>query len=267
MAFEKSTWMDSYFPREGDYGILHKYLRLPYPFMRVMFTNYTSLHTALLDLPQIVKTTNSLYQKGIRKHMEDQGKNLVETLKVQKMVAKGVPAYYAAKSFTISADYKTMSAVTAICNDPKKFCRTGSSLYLYSDSANSAMMAGMEICKHAISASVDTAIFAFPEFMSRVKDFNMSSDTFKRATTCEMLCFYMVGTEYLAASGFTEAALDQVIQKRALEGRPTVLISHLTPAAFFERYARGIESFRAVPLPFHDRNIRSTVESLIAELS
>jgi hypothetical protein len=145
--------------------------------------------------------------------------------------------------------------------DPAEFTRTGAALYFHSSQETQAMRAATAIVRAAVDQKIAAYMLDFPTFMDELKTFERSAKLDK-AKTVDLAALYFVGSEYSGATGFTPINLFSFIKLRQAAGKPTILVSHLTPIEFSTRYHKTLEELLILPMKFDDENVTMTVDRL-----
>jgi hypothetical protein len=158
------------------------------------------------------------------------------------------------------ASAETLSAYSLIINNLKKLQHSGRILYFHSASETACLLAASNVIKAAIRSGIYGYMLDMPTYMSEIKTWQ-DSDRIKNIEGRDICCLYFVGKEY--ASDFNKSYITNLITKRRVQNKVTIISSHLTPAEFTERY--GFES-GGVPLKFEEEGLAKSIKALIKEL-
>lgn len=253
------------FPNAKEYGIFKKYLRLPPHYLTTIAIQHSPILRGVpADMLNVVRRTHAtvdMWLKRTQTNME-----LQEQLKSQVYRAAGVPPMYCASLTLPACAAQTLTAYNLLCQKIKGAATSGKVLYLHSTMGTSALHAAAGIVRAAVDAKLKAGMVAFPEFMDTVTEFDKGSARIKNWRELDLTCLYLLGTEYVSQTGFTEAQLHQFVSRRMVQGKPTILCSHLTPTEFEMRYSLKLASVGAVPLKFDDSTATSSLASLVKEL-
>ena len=254
------------FPSHSDYKTLKKYLRLPKPYLVHIVLNYRpSLQQVPMEIVNVVRGTHEKLNRwldGKIKNMDDDK----EKLRTQLYRSVGIPPMFCTPLALPTCAAPILSAYSLLCEKIKGAASGGKVLYLHSNMGTMSLLAASGIMQAAVDAKLKVRMIAFPELMERIKDFDNTFETTAVVTNHDLLCLYLIGTEYVAQSGFTESQLEQLVARRRVLGKSTLLCSHLEPKEFEERYKRKLAVLSAIPLKFDDDTVTATVASLVKEL-
>ena len=222
---------------------------LPIPYLKVVVKNYRDLTEVPVLLPRLVAKIDA----HLWSHMEN--KERIEQL----FKAKGVPVPYIRTESTPIAGVKVSRVYEAVLADIKKFMARPLILHIHSGFENGALKAASNIIKQAVRENVDARMIGFGSLLSEIKEWDEKNEVIRKVNSSQLLCLYMVGKEYM--TDFTKATLEGIITSRQIEGKVTIISSHLDPVDFQKRYCFHPQ---AVPLKFEDEKITSTVDDLLA---
>jgi hypothetical protein len=245
-----------------DYRVLKKYLRVPRHYLLYILARNRdgSLRHVPATMGEVVRGTHKWLKESLMINKEDP--------KVSFIRAHGVPPQYAQPSYPLpKCAGQTLNLYHEMLTKINGLSKAGKVLYFYSEFEEQAMIAATNLIKKALDTSpirASTAMMDFPTIMDNRRKFEGRQE---KAENTQLSCFYLLGTEYVSESGFTEAHLGQLVRKRRVAGKTTILVSHLTPMEFEHRYHMSLESFGAVTLKFNDeKSVAATISSLLKEL-
>lgn len=229
-----------------DYCIFKKYLRLPYVYLKVIFKNYREFSEVPVKLPHLIALTNTHIWNTQMKNTAGMSDKLFK--------ARGVPPSYIQNDGTPIGPAATMGLYNSILNDAGKFSRSGAVVLMHSPFETGALQACSQVVKQAINES---RMVQFGALLDKLKEWDANSPEIKQAKEVQLLGLYMVGKEY--CTDFTKSVLQSLVTERRVEGKTTIISSHLTPSEFIERYRFDPH---AVPMKFEDMGLMTTVNAL-----
>jgi len=254
------------FPSHSDYKTLKKYLRMPKPYLVHIVLHYRpSLQQVPMEIVNVVRGTHEKLNRWLNGKIATMDTDQ-EKLRTQLYRSVGIPPMFCVPLALPMCAAPILSAYSLLCEKVRGAATSGKVLYLHSNMGTMSLLAASGIMQAAVDEKLKVRMMAFPELMDKVKDFSTTQGTVTALTEPDLLCLYLIGTEYVAQSGFTEAQLEQTIARRRVLGKSTLLCSHLEPKEFEERYKRKLTVLNAVALKFEDDTIATTVASLVKEL-
>lgn len=235
----------------GQLSTFKNHLRLPLPYLRVIVKNYRDLSAVPPLLP------------GLMAHIDNQIWSTMSdtSLLERKYKVYGVPAPYIRDSGTPAAGVKVTRLYEALLTDLAKFAESSVMLYLHSGFETEALRAASGIIKEALQQGLDARMIGFGRFLELVKETfekNRGDAEVKKHENARLLAVHTIGAEY--ATDFTKSAMQSLLAGRRAAGLPTLLVSHLTPDEFEQRYKVNPQ---AVVMKFEDGKITSTVDELL----
>ena len=226
------------------------HLRIPLPYLKVVVKNYRDLTEVPILLPGLIEK--------IDQHLWSTMQELEFFEK--KLKASGVPVPYIRNNETPVAGVKTVNAYDLILGDINKILGKPLVLYFHSGFESAALQAASNVIKAAIKSGVDAKMTSFGKLMEEVKKWDQNNYVATSADKAEILCLYMVGTEY--TTEFSQSVLRMLIQHRRTEGKPTLVCSHLDPVEFKKRYFE----LTGVAMKWEDPGMVVTVDELVKYL-
>lgn len=250
------------YDNKGDYGILKKYLRIAMPYLIYIFKK--NKQQTLRHIPaHLGRIVTAYHTQEWRSHMEHA--SIEEQSRISKLKLAGIPPLYMDYTGIPSCSGDTMSLFDAMKCNPAKVAASGKLFYLNSLREEQALIAATQVCKSILQDGLPIRMLDFPSFMDKTRAFDGTQPP-ASLTKNMTLCLYLVGAEYLAESGFTQATLNSLLRTRQVSGKTTILCSHLDPAGFTSRYGINLNSLGAVELKFNDPSINNTLKVLTKEL-
>ena len=249
-SYNKSPIETLGYPHWNQYSTFKHHLRIPLPYLKVVIKNYRDLTEVPILLPGLIEK--------IDQHLW----SLMQDLEFfeKKLKASGVPVPYIRNDETPVAGVKTVNAYDLILADVGKILNKPLVLYFHSGFESAALQAASNVIKAAIRAGVDAKMVSFGKLLEEIKKWDQNNYVATSADKAELLCLYMVGTEY--TTDFSQAVLRTLIQHRRTEGKPTLVCSHLDPVEFRKRYFE----LTGVAMKWEDPGMISTVDELVKYL-
>lgn len=236
-----------------DYKIFKAHLRLPRPYLRIIFKNYTSMHEAVFALPNIIE--------GYATHLwEKQIMNAVE-FKEKLYQSCHIPPQYHKVAMYITSTPKDQSDVAALVKSAGKMQDKGLTLYFHSEFMEGAMHAACDILRSAIDKKLRGFCISYPNVLDIIKQWDPDNPVVQRITSVDILVLWGVGTEY--TTEFTNAQLNSILIGRRANCRTTVVVSSLNPKDFKSRYGAAPEG---VCVGFTDPKLTQTLSEVRAML-
>lgn len=232
------------------YNYFKKYLRMPVPYLRVIFKNYRDLTIVPALLPKLLYTINEHWWKM---------NSTPSRHEIQSKVA-GVPALYLQQETTPICKGDVLKYYQLALEKIIKFSTSGKVLYLHSEYETNSLHAASQLVKQAIKNGIPCCMVDLPTVMAEIKTWQ-ETELLKKLKKAQVACIYMIGKEF--STEFTQSNLETLIQQRTVENKVTLLCSHLAPPEFRTRY--GIEVPGTV-LKFEDEKITKTLATLLKEL-
>jgi len=234
----------------NQHSIFKHHLRIPLPYLRVIVKNYRDLTEVPILLPGLIEK--------IDQHLW----SLMQELEFfeKKLKASGVPVPYIRNDETPVAGVKTVNAYDLILGAVGKILNKPLVLYFHSGFESAALQAASNIIKAAIKSGVDAKMVSFGKLLEEIKKWDQNNYVATTADKAELLCLYMVGTEY--TTDFSQSVLQMLIQHRRTEGKPTLVCSHLDPVEFKKRYFE----LNGVAMKWEDPGMITTVDELVKYL-
>lgn len=247
-----------------DFRIYRKYLKIPKPYLRVIFQLYPrTLQKVPLELHSVIERIDTKHWGALK--MSDVSQE--EQVRNVKYKIAGVPPMYINRNELPSCAGATLGLLGSIVEEPEGFSKMGQVLYFHSEFEDNALLAASRIMKSAVTAGVPSYMLPFPRYMSGIKEYLRDDTSLGKVKSSSITVLTLIGTEYVhKESGFTEASLMELVRTRKVEGKSTILTSHLTPADFSARYF-PLEKLGAVALKFEDPNSTTTIAQLTKELA
>lgn len=247
---------------ELDAGIFKKYMHIPSVYLRGILRRYpTNLNEVPLVLHALVEQCDTYYWGRLKMAMtkEEMVRN------VQYRIAR-VPPMYIPRNEYPATNGKNLAVYTQILENPRGFAGLGRVLYLHSTFEDQALLAAANIIKVGINDGMKCSMLTLPQFMEEVKTFE-ESKVLKSMDEADIAALTLMGTVYIAKSGFTEATFSNFIDQRRVKGKSTILSCHLTPTEFRERYGIDLARFGTICMAFEDAGVMATVASLAKDLA
>lgn len=234
-----------------QYSVFKHHLRMPVKYLRVVVKNYRDLTDVPVVLPRLLSKIH-----------EHWWSLMSDTERIEKIYkVKGVPPLHIRSEAVPAAGEKVKHYYETVLDRIHKFAMGGKVLYLHSEFETNSLLACSQIIKAALANGLIKAFMAdFPTCLEEIKTWE-ESHLLKQLKEAQVACIYMVGKEY--STEFTQAHLETLVNQRTLEGKVTLLSSHLAPVDFKKRY--GIEVPGTV-LKFEDEKITKTISALLKEL-
>lgn len=247
----------------ADYRRFKTHLRLPLPYLVVLFKNYAKTNDMIYNLSRVVE--------AYHKHLW--GKILDKTLQQKLFQLANIPPLFIRESkIVICSKPKEQELFDSIAANASKLVKTGKQLYFYSNFMEAAMTAAIKIAMNAINSYTGknyTTMLGkiyccnLGTYLETFKETWDAKDTvIKNSREADLLVLYGVGNEY--TTEFTSSYLFSLLDQRGVEGRSTILVSSLSPTQFTERYGK---EFVSTVVEFKDTKIKQTLEDLAKELS
>jgi hypothetical protein len=185
-----------------------------------------------------------------------------QQMRVQQLTKVGVPAIYIGDTSEAEGENVGSKAFyKAMLDRPEKLAKAGLTLYMHSEQGTSSVKAASQVCESLVKSRHSVYMIDFTSIMDEVKDFDKKNKTLlKTVDSVDLLVIYFIGTEY--STKFTTSHMDSIIKKRQIQGRTTILCSHLSPSEFEGRYQKKIDFYDATAVRFKDEKIKKTLKSL-----
>lgn len=235
----------------NSYSTFKHHLRIPPVYLRIVVKNYRDLTEVPILLPGLVEHID----QRLWSTMQD-----VEFFE-KKLKASGVPVAYIRNNDQPTAGVKVTNAYNLMLEDVGKILNKPLVLYFHSGFESAALQAASNVIKAAIKSGVAAKMISFGKLLDETKKFEANNDVAKSVESAELLCLYLVGTEY--TTDFSTSVLKMLIQHRRTEGKPTLLVSHLDSGEFKKRYDFELNG---VVLKWEDPGMVTTVDELIKSL-
>lgn len=228
-----------------------KHLMLPLPYLGVIVKNYRDLAAVPPLLP------------GLMEHIDNRIWSAMSdtSLLERKYKVYGVPAPYIRDTGTPASGVKVSKLYDALLADITKFSESSVMLYMHSGFETEALRAASGLAKEALQKGVDVRMIGFGKFLELVKETfekNRGDAEVKKHENARLLIVHTIGAEY--STVFTKSTIQSLLAGRRSAGLPTVLVSHLTPSEFEQRYETSLQ---AVVMKFEDAKITATVDELL----
>lgn len=246
----------------ADYNTFKTYLRLPLPYLVVLFKNFNRPHDMVYNLNRVIE----------KFHEHLWGKMRDKTINQKLYQIANIPPLYASDNKVIICNKpKEQELFDALVQNSVKLVGSGKQLYFHSDFMETAMVAASRIAKNAIDnllgeiSTIFGAVYCchLGSYLEVYKaNWDSTDPTIKNARESELLILYGVGNEY--TTEFTSSYLFSLLDQRTVEGRSTILVSSLSPTQFTNRYGK---EFVATVVEFKDNKIKQTLSDLVEELS
>jgi DNA replication protein DnaC len=246
---------------QGDYRTYHSYLRLPLPYLVLLFKNYARPHEAVYNLPRVLEK--------FHRHLWEKLKMERDVSFIEKQwAAVGIPVTFFKNRLAICNRRTDQDDYEFLLNHVKAFVEQGKSLYLHSDQLDGALIAGTAILKKALEAKIPNCFcISYPNVVDAKKSSwehnDSASGILDRVSDAALLVLYAVGSEY-EGTGYSVNMLLGMLEDRAVNRKPTIVVSGLTPQEFLARYKRDPDG---VCIGFTDTKIKETLKDLRKALS
>lgn len=255
------------YPESGDYKVFDKYLRMPVAYLRVLMQGTPPINYLMSRVADAVDRVN----RELWRSKMGAAESMAEQVQMLKLSVAGIPPLYQGnQSQPPACASQTLGLFDAMLRNPEALTKSGRLLYFHSDMQEMALQAASEVVKAAVVTG-SAYMINFPMFLQEVRssfDRRGDNERVKKTETSALTCLYMVGNEYLTGSGFTESSLESLVKGRQLARKTTILVSHLEPVAFHERYKRHPEEdWGATVLKFTDPKLSVSVQQLTKELN
>lgn len=256
------------YPSNKDYAIFKAHLRIPAVYLASLLRGRQDMSQVPMRVPDAVNTINQEYWRTMMHSTTE----LAQQARYLKLRNAGIPATYRDDLEPVCAE-ATQRVYTLVKQNPKKFIEGGRLVYLYSEMQTTALLAAAGMVESVLSAG-SAFMLDFGSFLEEVrKGFERGQGSggagrVRKLETVDVACLYLIGTEYVSSSGFTESVLESLVRKRQMDKRTTILVSHLTPEEFSKRYGRHPQKdWGAVPMKFTDESVTCTIGQLAKELA
>jgi hypothetical protein len=239
-----------------DYSIFKAHLRLPLPWLKVIFRNFRDLTPVPGRLGELTA--------GLNEFLRNQMSNETPmTMKEKLYLIAGIPAVYIRRHEPPVAKADPFRAYSTILRQIRKFTEQGHVLFFHSSFQDQALLAACNIAKSAVDFKISSFVIDVPSFIDATKEFesNSKSDAERKAEESELLVLWSVGAEY--RTPWSDSQLDPLISKRVINKQTTILVSSLTPKDYAKRYEKELVG---TILQFEDSNMTLTLNQLIKEL-
>jgi hypothetical protein len=245
-----------------DTGIFKKYLRMPKPYMKGMFQLYPSgLQIVPMELPSLLERCDLAHWGRMKMEMTEEEQRLFVKYKMAR-----VPPMYMKRNELPACAGTVLKVADQLINDPRGFADLGRTVFFHSIYEDNALLTASNIVKSGVRAGLKCLMVPFTVYMEAVKTFETSAIV-KGMKSADIAVMSMVGCEYMnKESGFTESHLEEFVKLRRMEGKSTIISSHLDPASFAERYKMGLDRLAATPFKFDDGALGLTIIQLGKEL-
>lgn len=236
----------------ADYSIFKAHLRLPRPYLRIIFRNYKDLRVTMTDLPRIIT--------GYSEHVWEKRKMTV-AFKEKLYQAGGIPPMFHRTSVYCTNNSKDQGDIAATVRNADKLGTAGVNLYFYSDFQESAMHAACDILRSAIDKKLAGFCANYPVVLDAIKTWDKDNSMLNRVLTADLLVLWGVGCEYVTE--YTTTQLQGILTGRKANLKATIVVSSLTPKDYKSRY--GVEPEGAT-VGFKDVKLRQTLSEVSAML-
>lgn len=245
----------------ADYNTFKTYLRLPLPYLVVLFKNFNKPHDMVYNLNRVIEK--------FHEHLWGKMKNKTLGQKLYQ-IANIPPLYLSDSRVIICSKPKEQELFDAVADNAAKLIGSGKQLYFHSDFAETAMTAACRIARKAIDGMGGDLATMFGKvyccnlggYLEAYKaNWDSTDPVIKNARESELLILYGVGNEY--TTEFTSSYLFSLLDQRTVEGRSTILVSSLSPTQFTSRYGK---EFVSTVVEFKDNKIKQTLSDLVEEL-
>lgn len=231
-----------------QYSTFKHHLRIPLPYLKVVVKNYRDLTEVPILLPALIEKID----QHLWSAMQD-----VEFFE-KKLKVAGVPVPYIRNEETPVAGVKVTAAYELMLEDVSKILNKPLVLYFHSGFESAALQAASNVVKAAVKNGVVAKMVSFGKLLEETKKFEANNDVSRSVDSADLLCLYMVGTEY--TTEFSTSVLKLLLQHRRTEGKPTLVVSHLDSGEFKKRYDFDLNG---VVLKWEDPGMVTTVDELI----
>lgn len=236
-----------------DFQTYKAHLRLPKQYLRIIFKNYRN---SLTEVPARLSEILTKYDIYVWNKMKQDA-----TVEETYMRLAGIPSSFLRDDRIPDCKGDALKAYSHINRKITEFCGKGRLLYFYSLFQDNALLAACNIMKSAVKSKISSYTVSFPNLLAEIKTDWEKSSILKKCNEVDLLCLFMLGAEW--KTDYTNSQLDALIQRRKLEKKTTILVSHLTEKEFEKRYDRELH---ATILKFEDSNQTETLKDIIREL-
>lgn len=231
-----------------DYTIFKAHLRLPTPYLKIIFRNYKNLHEALLAMPTLVDKYNNYLWEKIKMN--------AETLtKLYKMC--NLPVQYYDTQVYITEKPKDNDDLVYLSNNLIRLGGKVPVLYFHSQFADGAMKAATMFMRKAIASKFRSYCVLYPTALEAIKQWDAEDALVVRMASVEFLMIWGIGVEY--TTEFTTVQLNSLLQQRKSKGLVTILVSSLDPKEYKSRYG---EEPDGIIVGFKDEKVKQTLSSV-----
>lgn len=232
----------------ADYAIFKAHLRLPRPYLYLIFRNYKDMHSAVGALPSLVTAySNHLWEKV----------RMTAEFKEKLYQAIGIPPQFHKTAVYIAANTSDQGDVAAIVKNAGNLKNRGINLYFYSEFAEGAMHAASEILRSAVEHKLTGYCASYPNILEVIKQWDVEHHVINKIRYSDVLVLWNVGCEY--TTEFTNSELNKIMVTRRSEKLTTIVVSALTPKAFNQRYGAGPDG---ACVGFKDPKLKQTLSEV-----
>ncbi|BCS54095.1 hypothetical protein [Geobacter sp. SVR] len=240
-----------------DYRYYKDHLRLPFPYLRLLLKNYPNIREAIFRLPNFL----TKYHKHLWERLVSQQQ---PTMTERRWAAAHIPVTYFDNRVAVCERKTDQDNFDILGPNIRKLSEQGIALYLYSLQSDGAMVAGTKLVKEAIAVNLRTFCAAYPNVLEAKKaSWDGVDDPYEQQLhNAEVLMLYAVGSEFVG-NGYAANQLVGLVDDRRMNGKMTIVVSHLTPQEYEQRYGRAPEG---ISIPFTDNRITVTLKDLAKSL-
>lgn len=232
----------------ADYAVFKAHLRLPRPYLYLIFRNYKDMHSAVLALPKLVTAyADHLWEK----------KKMTADFKDKVYQSIGIPPQFHKTAMYTTENAKDQGDVAAIVKNAGNLKDSGVTLYFYSEFAEGAMHAASEILRKAVDSKLTGYCASYPNIIEVIKQWDLEHHVINKIRYSDVLVLWNVGCEY--TTEFTTSEMSKIMVTRRASNLTTIVVSNLTPKAYLQRYGMSPEG---TCVGFKDHKLKQTLSEV-----
>lgn len=236
-----------------DYYTFRDHLRVPLPYLRVVFRKCpNNLSAAVANMHKVFAAVD---KHAWEKIME------VAPIKLRRYKVANIPPMY----------FADREVATIRGGDQPNFQRlvdnlervTGQTFYFHSEFCDAAIAAAVILVKRAVvDLHIPSYCASFPTVIAEYKtDWDNKSPLQHHVREDALVVLYAVGGEY--STEFTSNLLQEIIRHREAHQKTTIICSSLCPRDYIARY---ITPPAGIEIGFVDEKIKKTLSQLVKDL-